>query len=256
LLSDRAPVSPHTAVSANTTKQQTFCHDFDLSKRLVHPFLSQLNYVPQGPQTPSSFDTRGNAKSPFLSFIESLVLELSKAPKSSIHRIIIPGLLSPAIYANTANVPEHFLQFLHSLRALLRIHPSQLTAFITLPLTLHPRGTGLTRWAEILSDGVIELTPFPTHAISPAAASSGSATGQDETPQGMLKVHRLPILHEKGSGGSESNGFGDDLAFTLSRRKGLVIKPFSLPPVDGDTDAQHAGMEGSGGGASRFDIEF
>jgi elongator complex protein 4 len=42
----------------------------------------------------------------------------------------------------------------------------------------------------------------------------------------------------------------------LSRRKGLVIKPFSLPPVDGDTDAQHAGMEGSGGGASRFDIEF
>jgi elongator complex protein 4 len=120
---------------------------------------------------------------------------------------------------------------------------------------LHPRETGLTRWTEVLSDGVIELAPFPSLINSPPAATTGSVTGQ-ETPQGMLKVHRLPILHEKGGGGSESSGFGDDLAFTLSRRKGLIIKPFSLPPVDGDTDVQHAGMEGDGGRASRLDIDF
>jgi elongator complex protein 4 len=123
---------------------------------------------------------------------------------------------------------------------------------------LYPRGTGLIRWAEILSDGVIELTPFPTHTSSPASMGSSLVTGQDEMPQGILKVHRLPVLHEKGGGGSESNSFSDDLAFTLSRRKGLLIKPFSLPPIDGDVDMQHAGAgtEGGAGGASRLDIEF
>lgn len=103
---------------------------------------------------------------------------------------------------------------------------------------------------------MIELSPFLTHVNSPPLKSSGSITGQDQTQQGMLKVHRLPILHEKGGGSSESSGFGDDLAFTLSRRKGLVIEPFSLPPVDGDTDAQRAPMDSNGGRASRLDIEF
>jgi elongator complex protein 4 len=114
----------------------------------------------------------------------------------------------------------------------------------------------LTRWAEILSDGVIELAPFPTQLNSVSTASSTSAIGQEEMPQGILKVHRLPVLHEKGGGGVESSGFGDDLTFTLSRRKGLLIKPFSLPPVDGDTDAQHAGIESGSGKATKLDIEF
>jgi elongator complex protein 4 len=61
----------------------------------------------------------------------------------------------------------------------------------------------------------------------------------------MLKVHRLPILHEKGGGVFELDGLEGDLAFTLSRRKGLVIKPFSLPPVDGDTEMQNIGTEGN-----------
>jgi elongator complex protein 4 len=201
-------------------------------------------------------EAMGKVKSPFLSFIESLTSQLSMSPKSTIHRIVIPSLLSPAIYPNGASASEYVLQFLHSLRALLRKHPTQLTALITLPLMLHPRETGITRWAEILSDGVIELAPFPAHVNSPPATSSGSVPGQEETPQGMMKVHRLPILHEKGGGGSESSGHGDDLAFNLSRRKGLVIKPFSLPPVDGDANAQHGEMEGDGGRASRLDIEF
>jgi elongator complex protein 4 len=65
----------------------------------------------------------------------------------------------------------------------------------------------------------------------------------------------LPIFHEKGGGGGESSGFGDDLAFTLSRRKGLVMKPFSLPPVEGDAEAQ-GGLERDHGNATKADIEF
>ncbi len=58
-------------------------------------------------------------------------------------------------------------------------------------------------------------------------------------------------------GGGEASGVGDDLAFTLSRRRGLVVKPFSLPPVEGDNEAQEAaGIEHEGGKATKVDIEF
>lgn len=67
-------------------------------------------------------------------------------------------------------------------------------------------------------------------------------------------IHRLPVFHERGGGGSDgkSGGVGDDLAFTVSRRK-FVIKPFSLPPVDGDTEAQKGEMEVK---QTKVDIDF
>jgi elongator complex protein 4 len=191
--------------------------------------------------------------SPFSNFITHLTTQLSSSPTST-HRVIIPGLLSPALYPAEASRPENVLQFLHGLRALLRKFPAQLTAVITLPLTLYPRSTGLTRWMELLSDGVLELAPFPATAIA-TKAPPGVSTVHEEPPQGMLKIHRLPVFHEKGGGGGESSGFGDDLAFTLSRRQGLVIKPFSLPPVEGDSDAVQ-GLEGDHGKATKVDIEF
>jgi elongator complex protein 4 len=128
---------------------------------------------------------------------------------------------------------------------------------ISLPLTLYPRSNGLTRWIELLSDGVLELSPFPSSAIA-VKTTPGTATTHEEPPQGMLKIHRLPIFHEKGGGGGEASGFGDDLAFNLSRRKGLVIKPYSLPPVEGDAETQQSGMDHGHdhGKATKVDIEF
>jgi elongator complex protein 4 len=108
---------------------------------------------------------------------------------------------------------------------------------------------------ELLSDGVLELAPFASTALV-TKSIPGAATTQEEPPQGMLKIHRLPVLHEKGGGGGEASGFGSDLAFTLSRRKGLVIKPFSLPPVEGDSEAQQGGLETEHGKATKVDIEF
>jgi elongator complex protein 4 len=123
---------------------------------------------------------------------------------------------------------------------------------ISLPSSLFPRSAGLTRWIEILNDGVMELLPFPATSDR-AALSATPGSGNEDMPQGMLKIHRLPIAHEKGSNG----GSGDDLAFTLGRRKGLVIKPFSLPPVEGDTEAQQEGLStDTGGKATKIDIEF
>ncbi|KAL8771625.1 MAG: hypothetical protein Q9209_003069 [Squamulea sp. 1 TL-2023] len=112
-----------------------------------------------------------------------------------------------------------------------------------------PVNLRLTRWMELLSDGVIELSPFP-HSVGtgPTTTTSGSATAQEEKPQGMVKVHRLPVFSEKGGGGA----VGDDLVFTVSRRK-FVIKPFNLPPVEGDTEAQKEEGEGK---PIKVDIDF
>lgn len=232
-----------------------FCHDFDLSKRLTLPSPSYMHFIPLQTRPNFDFVDQDTTKSPFTAFLNHLLSQISANPPSTIHRVIIPNILSPALYSSEASRPEHLLQFFHALRALLRKYPSQLTAITTLPLTLHPRSTGLTRWMELLSDGVLELAPFPSTAIA-VKAPPGASTTQEEPPQGMFKIHRLPVFHEKGGGGGEASGFGDDLAFTLSRRKGLVIKPFSLPPVEGDSEAQQGGVEHDHGKATKVDIEF
>jgi len=232
-----------------------FCHDFDLSKRLILPSPSNLYFVPLATRPDFEFKENSTSKSPFTAFLNHLVTHLSASSSTTVHRIIIPNLLSPALYPSESSRPESILQFLHAIRALLRKYSAQLTAMITLPLTLYPRSTGLTRWMEILSDGVLELAPFPSTAVA-TKSTPGASNVYEEPPQGMLKIHRLPIFHERGGGGGEANGFGDDLAFTLSRRKGLVIKPFSLPPVEGDSEAQQGGLEHDHGKATKVDIEF
>lgn len=165
---------------------------------------------------------------------------------------MISSLLSPALYPPSSCDPKNFLTFLRSLKSLLHQHPNRLTALLTLPLELHPRSSGLVRWAEILADGVIELTPFP-HLMDAVndLAQSGGARGTEEQPQGMVKVHKLPISTERGEGGAGAgNSMGEDLAFTVSRRK-FVIQPFSLPPVEGDVEAQQ-----EGGKVTAKDVEF
>jgi elongator complex protein 4 len=214
-----------------------------------------MDFVPSTSKPDFEFKDSNTSASPFKTFLNHLIAHLSASPSNTVHRIIIPNLLSPALYPSELSRPESVLQFLHALRALLRKYSAQVTAMITLPLTLYPRSTGLTRWMELLSDGVLELAPFPSSAIA-IKSTPGASTTQEEPPQGMLKIHRLPIFHEKGGGGGEASGFGDDLAFTLSRKKGLVIKPFSLPPVEGDSEAQQGGLEHDHGKATKVDIEF
>jgi elongator complex protein 4 len=86
-------------------------------------------------------------------------------------------------------------------------------------------------------------------------ATSGVATAQEDQPQGMVKIHSLPIFHEKGGGGGALSGLGEDLAFTVSRRK-FVIKAFSLPPVEGDTDAQQGNVGGEERRQTTVDVDF
>ncbi|KAL2853606.1 Elongator complex protein 4 [Aspergillus pseudodeflectus] len=211
------------STDSSQATQPAFCHAFDLTKRLTHPSIGNMTYIPIRP-----------SNEPLLVSIQKkLEAAIASSPPNTVHRIVIPSFLNPTLYPPEVSQPENVLPFLHSLRALMSQPASRITAMITLPLSLFPRSSGLVRWMEILSDGVIELCPFPHSAD--ALSTSGAATSHEEPPQGMLKTHRLPVLHERG-GGSDQN-IGQDWAFTLSRRK-FEIKPFSLPPAEGDQEAQ------------------
>jgi elongator complex protein 4 len=242
---NRGPVSADTKAAARID-QKPFCHTYDLTKRLPLSSPTAINFIPVR-QT-------NVGESPFRSAVETLAAQIESSKPDTIHRILIPTLLSPAFYPPHSSTPQNVLQFLHSLRALLRQYSTRLTLMLSLPLTLYPRSTGLVRWIELLSDGVLELVPFP-HVLDtgPSLTTSGAATAQEEKPQGMVKVHRLPVFHERGGGGLGADRVGDDLAFTVSRRK-FVIKPFSLPPVEGDTEAQRGEVEGKK--PTTMDIDF
>ena len=247
---NRESPSPTESQSSFNDTDTAFCHTFDLAKRLTIPVSANIQHIPISLAASAS-------ASPFSDALQQLIQSLRQSPPTSVHRLIIPTILSPALYPPPAGHPHHLLQFLHSLRSLLRQHPSRLTVMVTLPTELYTRSIALVRWAEHIADGVIELTPFP-HLMdaSNSLAESGGARATEDQPQGMLKFHKLPVTTERGGGGSGS-GVGDDLAFTLSRRK-FVIRPFSLPPMEGDTDAQKGASSGEGaiGKATKVDIEF
>ena len=227
-LGNNSVTGAQTRGDSNSTA--TFCHSFDLSKRLATSSCKgSLQPTPTtGPPTlrPQS------SSSPFKMIMKHLRARLESSGSTTIHRIVVPSLLSPSLYAAGCSRPSEVLQFLHGLRALLRQYSSQLTALITIPTSLFPRSSGLVRWIELLSDGVVELIPLPATPAAAAPSSLSKKDGRAETPQGFLKVHSLPIYHEKGGGGAETGHFRENLSFSLSATKGLVIKPYSLPPME------------------------
>lgn len=170
-----------------------------------------------------------SSQSAFGRLLADVATALKTSPPSTVHRIAIPSLLSPTLYGPSACRPDEVLHFLHRLRALLRRFPSRLVALVTVPTSLHPRGYGLTRWAELLCDGAIELVPLRQQH------HNANVNGSVDKTQGLLRIHSLPVFHEKG-GGLEGSWVREDMAFRLSASSGMVISPYSLPPLGDDVE--------------------
>ncbi|KAL1841839.1 hypothetical protein VTJ49DRAFT_6516 [Mycothermus thermophilus] len=229
---------PGAASKANTSDQPTFCHSFDLSKRLA-PSACKGTLHPTPSTCPPTLDQPASSSAPFQAILSHLRTKLASSPPATIHRIVIPGLLLPTLYPPQCALPSEVLPFLHGLRALLRSYPAQLTAMITLPTTLFPRDSGLVRWIELLCDGVIEMIPLPANSGAPplpsstssSASGSGGGAGkaEEQQPQGLLRVHTLPVFHEKGGGGAGASSFRETLAFSLSASRGLDSAIGSTP---------------------------
>ncbi|ATY65479.1 PAXNEB superfamily [Cordyceps militaris] len=237
-------VSPSRDPTQTPSPQQStaaaFCHTFNLTKKLESSDVKgQLFGFPivNAFSPPSSF---------FRDFLASVAAKLTSSPPSTIHRVVVPSLLSPTLYPSYACNPEQVLRFLHRLRALLRQNHTRLTAVVTLPISLHPRANGLTRWAEHLCDGVLELVPLG-HQIQ----VSRDPTSEDKA-QGLVRVHSLPIFHERG-GGLDEGWRREDLSFKLSASTGLSITPYSLPPVGED---EEQGKENTEAEKKKKSLEF
>ncbi|KAK0629934.1 Elongator complex protein 4 [Bombardia bombarda] len=223
------------AARGDSSTTAIFCHSFDLTKRLITPSCKgTLQMTPTtGPPTLDRAISSSES-SPFKLIIKHLQAKLEASPPTVIHRLIIPSLMSPSLYASGCSRPSEILQFLHAVRALLRQYNTSLTALITLPTSLFPRSSGLIRWIELLCDGVVELIPLPASpaATAPPSSSDRANPRAGDQPQGLLRVHTLPVYHEKGGGGAETGSFRENLSFSLSASKGLQIKPYSLPPME------------------------
>lgn len=226
---------PSSTAAGVSPGENSFCHSFDLTKRLESSHIKgQLHATTVG-------DTLSKPQqTPFKKFLANLASIIKTSPPNSVHRVVIPGLLSPTLYASSSCRPQEALQLIHGLRALLRKYPTQITALVTLPVTLFPRSTGLTRWMELLFDGVLELIPLQHQSqmvLEP---------GKEDKSQGLLRAHSLPIFHEKG-GGLEGSWVREDLSFKLSASSGMVISPYSLPPVgEEEEEAKKAAKSGEG----------
>ncbi|CCJ28866.1 unnamed protein product, partial [Pneumocystis jirovecii] len=147
---------------------------------------------------------------PYSEFIsEILKLLSSESPKTI--RLVIPNILLPIVYPSESLKHKNILEFFHTLRALLRTYSNRLVAMISISTQLYSRETGIVRYLELLSDGVLELIPFLN-------------TDSTNEFQGLLKLHKLPFSQN-------SINHDNDLAFKISRKK-FSIEPWSLPPVD------------------------
>ena len=91
----------------------------------------------------------------------------------------------------------------------------------------------------MLSDAVLELQ------VLPMAPQHGNA-------QGLFNIHALPVYQERG-GGPQTSGSHANLSFKLSGPAGLLIEEFSLPPIDGEEEAE----KGAGSQAEKKEkLEF
>src|ERR1700722_1640856 len=88
-----------------------FFYFFDLTKLLLHPPDSFMTFLKVTTTKPD--------KSPYTLTLTRLASILASSPGNSVHRLVIPSLLSPALYPPHASSPEHVLQFLHNFRALI-----------------------------------------------------------------------------------------------------------------------------------------
>jgi elongator complex protein 4 len=220
-------------VKGNVTDEMgKFCHHFDLGKRLDTSCIrGPLSFYPSSSLTSSSpRTTRQRQARPLVDFIYTLESSIEASSPRTVHRVVVPSLLSPALYNSSCSHPSEVLPFIIGLRALLRRFNDRLTVMLTLPLSLHARSSGLIRWVEHCCDGVLELSPL-------TQARLAQGTG-NKPVQGQMRQHCLPIHHERG-GGWEDGKWRGTLSFKLSGSDGLVIEPFSLPPVDDENSNSH-----------------
>ncbi|CAK7198171.1 Elongator subunit elp4 [Sporothrix eucalyptigena] len=225
----------------------TFCHNFDLTKRLVPADIKGTLHASPLPNPLQPSPQPESEHSPLRKFLVSVSNSLRSTPQNTLHRIVLPNFLSPTLYALDGWSFPFILALLMGLRSLLREHGRRLTLMLSLSTTLYERDNEYVRQLEELCDSIIELIPLPPGPPSAVAKNAGpssnSSSSHDKSPadkmQGWLKVHKLQIYSEFGDAPpSQGAPLRENLCFSVSRSKGLVVEPYSLPPIEDDNNQE------------------
>lgn len=211
-----------SCLASDVNETSTFCHSFDLSKRLDKSALRGLIHS----SCPGDLIHNGV---PFTlkTFLLAVESRLSKSPKHSIHRILIPNFLSPTVYGSASFEPSEVLSFIHGLRGLLRRYSTRATALVSLPIEIFSQVTGVTKWMELLFDGVIKIDALTGDR---QLHESGYKT------QGILHVRKLPVFHD--TAGAHESLYLEQRLVIKTTACGLKIEELSLPPI---TAGEHSG---------------
>lgn len=178
----------NTASNANTSNfgKPHFIHTFDFTSRLSVP-PKNISHV----------------TAPIIEFGKALAIIESNAKmcraQNSVLRVVIPGILHPAIYHPGAT--DSVVKFLHSLQNLCAIYSTTICIFITLNTSLYTRDNFLTGWIEHLCNGVIELDPKPElfEKIKDGRPTSQSSSDANKPYQGFVNIYKLPLFSDRGS---------------------------------------------------------
>ncbi|KAK9385865.1 Elongator complex protein 4 [Lipomyces mesembrius] len=204
------------SVSSLTHSQDSadalYCRTWNITTRLLPPPI--LQYI-----EPTSYS----------SIISQLSTIAASSNPQKIIRVVLPNFLSPTVYNPTTSfAPAEVLKFLMSLRALLRVHQSQLSVLITISSGLFDEpGSGnsvLLPWIENVVDGVIKIIPTP-----PPDTGGGDSANKY---QGFIDVLKVPIVSERGGMFVRQM----DYAFKVGR-SGVKIEKWGIPVmIDEKTD--------------------
>lgn len=218
----------------------TFCHTFDLTKRLNPSDIKGTLHASPLPNPLQPSPQPELEHSPLRKFLASVSASLESTPPSTLHRIVLPQFLAPTLYAMDGWSFPYVMALLVGLRSLLRKHHRRVTVMISLSTTLYERHNEYVRQLENLCDNVVELVPLPPGPPSSAKSANSSSSDSNKSPaekmQGWFKVHKLQLYSEIGGAGAAPQGksLRENFCFRVSGSKGLVVDPYSLPPIEDD----------------------
>ncbi|KAK9466082.1 Elongator complex protein 4 [Lipomyces arxii] len=170
----------------------------------------------------------------FADIVSQLSSLLASHAPDTVIRAVFPNFLSPTVYdPATSFEPQVLLDFLFSVRTLLRLYPSRLTVLLTLSRSLFDRSSSgnsiLLPWIEILLDGIIKLIPD----------TANSDTKTESRIQGFVDVIKIPIVSDRGGMMVRKM----DYAFKVGKN-GLKIEEWSIPVmIDEQKDKKQDKLE-------------
>lgn len=190
-------------------------HQFDITTRLVPaPTSTEISFV--SPLQP----------------VQSVLLQLEaiiKKQDKKLIRILIPGLLHPAMYPPKYSQLSVIVPLLHGIRSLVKKYGDRCVLLSTISSDLYAASNALfVPTIENLFDSVLNLEPF--HQDMVQLLERAYKSQPNKVQHGLVHVLKLPVLSDRG----EMHVMKSEWAFRNGKKR-FEIEEWGIP-VDDDGD--------------------